>query len=90
MSSTMVNPTFADTVPHPYYPIEAQVVGYLANEWSMISLVSVFLGGWGALLLLTLGVVSYVSPKLPKLDKTAVLWFVLSKLDIEFRIGNTG
>ena len=79
MSSITVNATLADTVQHPYFPIEAKVVGYLANEWSVIPLVGAFLGGWGALLLLTLLVVSFVSPKLPKLDKTAILWFVFSK-----------
>lgn len=74
----MENLTAAEP-PHPYYPIEARVIGYLANEWSMPTLVSSFLGGWGALLLLTLGLVSTVSPGLRKGDKIAILWFVLSE-----------
>ena len=76
----MVNSTLAEAVQHPYYPVEAQLLGYAANEWPMIPLVASFLGRWGALLLLTLAVVSYVSPQLPKMEKAAILWFVFSKL----------
>ncbi|EAS32202.3 EBP domain-containing protein [Coccidioides immitis RS] len=66
------------TPSHPYYPIEAQLVGYLANEWSVPVLVGGFAVSWGLILLVTLGIVSYVRPSLPKADKLAVLWFVLS------------
>lgn len=64
--------------PHPYYPVEAQLVGYLANEWSVISLVSTFIGGWAALLGATLALLSFLRPNLKNADKIAVLWFILS------------
>lgn len=63
---------------HPYYPIEAQLIGYLANEWSVVTLVGAFALGWGGLLLLTYLVVSYVRPSLRMCEKLAILWFVLS------------
>ncbi|GBF62828.1 3-beta-hydroxysteroid-Delta(8),Delta(7)-isomerase [Trichophyton mentagrophytes] len=63
---------------HPYYPLDAKVVGYLANDWDVPTLVCAFLGGWGALLLLTLAVVSVARPSLKMGDKVAILWFVLS------------
>ncbi|KAL1954791.1 hypothetical protein VTO42DRAFT_694 [Malbranchea cinnamomea] len=74
----MLNSTIVEVVQHPYYPAEAQLVGYTANEWPTLFLVGTFLGGWSALLLLTLVGVSYVSPNLPKMDKVAVLWFVFT------------
>lgn len=64
---------------HPYYPLDAKVVGYLANDWDVPTLVCAFLGGWGALLLLTLAVVSVARPSLKMGDKVAILWFVLSE-----------
>ncbi|EEP82219.1 conserved hypothetical protein [Uncinocarpus reesii 1704] len=66
------------TSAHPYYPVEAQLVGYLANKWSVPLLVGGFAVSWGLILLVTLAVVSYVRPNLSKKDKAAVLWFVLS------------
>lgn len=65
--------------PHPYYPIEAELVGYLANEWSVLTLLTLFAGGWVAILGGTLGLVTYVRPKMPNADKLAILWFVLSR-----------
>lgn len=76
----MLNSTLAQAV-HPYFPLEVKLVGYVANEWPVIPLVAGFLGGWGVLLLLTLAVVSHSSPRLPKMEKAAVLWFVFCKLN---------
>ncbi|EFE31230.1 cholestenol delta-isomerase, putative [Trichophyton benhamiae CBS 112371] len=67
---------------HPYYPLDAKVVGYLANDWDVPTLVCAFLGGWGALLLLTLAVVSVARPSLKMGDKVAILWFVLNLRDL--------
>ena len=72
MNSTITHP------PHPYYPIEAQLVGYLANEWSVLTLLAVFAGGWAAILGATLALVTYIRPKMGNADKLAILWFVLS------------
>jgi len=64
--------------PHPFYPIEAEVVGYLANDYSVPALLALFFGGFAVILGTTLAVVTRVHPGLPKVDKVIVLWFVLS------------
>ncbi|KAI1982072.1 hypothetical protein LOZ51_006654 [Ophidiomyces ophidiicola] len=66
------------TISHPYYPIELQLAGYLANEWSVPVLIGGFCIAWGLILLVALKVVSVVRPTLPKVEKIAVSWFVLS------------
>ena len=66
------------TPDHPYYPVEAKLVGYLANKWSVPVLVGGFAVGWGLILLMTWIIVSIARPNLRKGDKIAVLWFVLS------------
>ncbi|WEW54794.1 cholestenol delta-isomerase [Emydomyces testavorans] len=66
------------TPAHPYYPVEAKLIGYLANEWSVPVLIGAFGVAWGAILLAALGLVTLVRPTLPKAEKLAVLWFVLS------------
>lgn len=65
--------------PHPFYPIEAKVAGYLANQWSVPVLLVVFFGGFAVILGTTLAIVTRVHPGLPKSDKAIILWFVLSK-----------
>ena len=69
----------AERVPHPFYPIEAEVVGYLANSYPVLWLLTLFLGGCAAILGATWGLTSYFSPKLGRTDKSTVLWFVLCK-----------
>ncbi|PGH28220.1 hypothetical protein AJ80_00110 [Polytolypa hystricis UAMH7299] len=73
----MTNSTLAG-LPHPYYPIEAQLVGYLANDWSVPTLVGAFAAGWAGILGVTLMIVSSLRPNLRTADKLAVLWFILS------------
>lgn len=69
-----------DTVnPHPFYPIDANVVGYLANEWSVPKLLGVFFAGCGVELSITLLIVNRFNPRLSKSDKAALLWFVVCK-----------
>jgi len=64
--------------PHPYYPTEAQLMGYLANEWTVLTLLAFFVGTWTLILGITLAVVSRISPNLGKADKIAILWFILT------------
>ncbi|MCJ1424824.1 hypothetical protein MMC29_002712 [Sticta canariensis] len=64
--------------PHPFYPIEANIVGYLANELSVLSLLGVFGSGCVVILGLTLALVMRQNPTLPPREKAIVLWFVLS------------
>jgi cholestenol Delta-isomerase len=66
--------------PHPFYPLEVEIVGYLANQWSVPTLLGIFLGGWLVILGLTWASVSWFSPRLRGTDKLIILWFILSKL----------
>ncbi|QSS60244.1 EBP domain-containing protein [Histoplasma capsulatum] len=72
----MANSTQSNS--HPYYPIDAELIGYLANEWSVPFLISIFAGGWAFILGSTLVVLSFVTPKLGKADRVAILWFMLT------------
>ena len=44
MAITKATPTAAAAPLHPYYPLEAEIVGYLANEHSVIKLLVCFGG----------------------------------------------
>ena len=65
--------------PHPFYPLEANIIGYLANEWSVPTLLGVFFAGCGVELGITLALINRFKPKLDKGDKAAILWFVVCK-----------
>ena len=65
--------------PHPFYPLEANIVGYLANQWSVPTLLGIFAGGWVVILGTTLLLVRSHNPRLPSIEKAAILWFVLSE-----------
>ncbi len=76
--------SFLDTTkmpspPHPFYPIEANIVGYLANKWSVVTLLGMFAFGWAVILRTTLVLVRRHNPALPATEKASILWFVLSK-----------
>ena len=64
---------------HPFYPLEAKIVGYLANQWSVPTLLGIFAAGWVVILGTTLALVRRHNPTLPSTDKATILWFVLSK-----------
>jgi cholestenol delta-isomerase len=66
-------------VPHPYYPAEAEIVGYLANEFSTPVLLAFFVGGCAAISALTLSIVNRGHRHLSNREKVTILWFVLSK-----------
>jgi cholestenol Delta-isomerase len=65
--------------PHPFYPPELNLVGYIANEWSMTKLLTVFFGSVGAYLSTTFLIVRSFNPKLNGRDLGTVVWFVLSR-----------
>lgn len=68
-------------IAHPFYPVEAEIVGYLANEWSVPTLLAVFAAGWAIILGITSVLVKRHNPTLPSGEKAAILWFVLCKFD---------
>ena len=63
--------------PHPFYPLEANIVGYLANEWSVTALVGVFFTACVLVLASTQLLLHLCNPQLPGKEKAIVLWFVL-------------
>ena len=65
--------------PTGHFPIEANIVGYLANSWSVTTLLGVFGAGWVVILGTTHVLVKYHNPLLGAGDKWAILWFVLSE-----------
>ena len=65
--------------PHPFYPVEANIVGYLANEASVPQLLSTFGAGCMVVLGTTLALVRGHRPKLSTGEQAAILWNVLSR-----------
>jgi len=63
---------------HPFYPVEIDVVGYLANDWSVPALLGFFAAGWGVILVITELLVRRHNPNLPGWEKAAIQWFVLT------------
>ncbi len=74
-----INTTLLPPAPHPFYPVEANIVGYLANKWSVTTLLGIFAAGWVVILGMTLALVRRHNPALPSTDKASILWFVLSE-----------
>lgn len=70
----------AETAPHPYYPLDAPIHGYVANEAPLLSLLTTASVGAAALLGATLGLVSLLRPSLTRADRLAILWFVLCRI----------
>ena len=65
---------------HPYFPLGIEVVGYLANEFSVPTLLACFAAGCAIILGSTQLVVNKVHPGLPLAEKATIWWFVLCKL----------
>ena len=78
MADYILNSTKLPQAIHPFYPLEANIVGYLANRWSVSTLLGIFAGGWVVILSATLALVRSHNPHLPSRDKATILWFVLS------------
>lgn len=78
MDGFVINASIIPQPPHPFYPVEANIVGYLANEWSMLQLLAAFGSGCAVILGLTLAAVMRHNPTLPPREKATILWFVLS------------
>lgn len=65
-------------LPHPYYPVEAEIVGYLANTYSVAFLLANFAAGCSVLFLVTALVATRINNRLSRSELSTVLWFVLS------------
>ena len=62
---------------HPFYPLTIEVVGYLANEYSVPVLLGIFAAGCAAIAGITLTILRRVHPSLSGSDKGAIIWFVI-------------
>lgn len=69
--------SIVDATLHPYYPIDLEIAGYLANEWDTLTLVSIFATGCTAIFLVTYLLVMKVQPKISSSDLWTIMWFVL-------------
>lgn len=67
---------------HPYYPLDANVVGYEPNQAPVLQLLASAGGACTVLLSVTFALAGYVNPKLRMADRIAILWFVLCKIPI--------
>lgn len=65
--------------PHPYYPIEIEIVGYLANDYSVPTLLALFATGCAVILGFTHYVAKIRNPDLPASEIVRIMWFVLCK-----------
>lgn len=72
-----MNTTADDVVKHPYYPLDANIVGYVANESTVLSLLGSFVAACIAIFGLTYLAVKRVNPRLPTTELLTVMWFVL-------------
>lgn len=73
-----VKETIKDTfVKHPYFPAESPIVGYLANEYNTLELVSLFAAGCAVIFACTYVTVKRVRSSLPFSDLVVILWFTL-------------
>lgn len=60
---------------HPYYPVDAHINGYVANENPVPRVLATASTGCTITLGTVLAAVSYTRPALSKADRLAILWF---------------
>jgi len=63
---------------HPYYPLEAEIVGYLANDWHFLTLLAVFASGCVVIFSATYAVAMKVRPHMLTSELVTIMWFVMS------------
>ncbi|EON62162.1 hypothetical protein W97_01381 [Coniosporium apollinis CBS 100218] len=63
---------------HPYYPLEVEIAGYIANEYSVIQLLLAFGSGCAAILSVTYVAAKRIRSQIPTSELLTLMWFVLS------------
>ena len=66
-----------ESVKHPYYPLDIDIAGYVANASTVLSLLGSFIAGCAAIFGLTYLTVKRINPRLPVTELITVMWFVL-------------
>jgi cholestenol Delta-isomerase len=72
--------------PHPYYPLEVEIIGYLANDWHFLTLLAAFASGVAAIFTITFALVKRTRPDIRGKELAIILWFVLCKTVFEVYI----
>jgi len=62
---------------HPFYPLGIEVANYLANEWSVLTLLGAFAACCASVFAVTYVVVMRVRPTMSRGELLTILWFVL-------------
>ncbi|KKY15818.1 putative ebp domain-containing protein [Diplodia seriata] len=70
---------------HPYYPLEVEIAGYLANDYTVAQLLASFATGCAVVFLVTYLVAKKLRPTLRGTELLQILWFVLSFFVYNFR-----
>lgn len=74
-----INATKIPHPPHPYYPLEVEIVGYLANDLTVPQLLASFAAGCAGIFLVTYLAAKKMKPTLRGSELLQILWFVLCK-----------
>jgi cholestenol delta-isomerase len=77
VQASMNNTMNYDVVKHPYYPLDANISGYVADESTVLSLLGSFVAGCVAIFGFTYLAVKRVNPRLSTTELITVMWFVL-------------
>ena len=77
MENASVESVAAVVVNHPYYPLEMEIASYLANEWTVSTLLSIFFGACAMLFFCTRAFVARLYPHLSGAENAAIWWLVL-------------
>ncbi len=64
-------------IPHPYYPLDVEIVGYLVNEWSVPYMMALWFSGCGVLMWAGTWLLTRWKPSLRGTEKATALWFLL-------------
>jgi hypothetical protein len=64
-------------VSHPYYPVDVEIPGYLANEWPFTTLLALFGSACASIIASAWAITKAVRPDHPRFEVLTVLWFVL-------------
>ncbi|KAF1844471.1 Emopamil-binding protein [Cucurbitaria berberidis CBS 394.84] len=62
---------------HPYYPLEVEIAGYLANKWGTLELLTMFTAGLAVIFSLTYAMVKRLRPNASTGDLATIMWFVM-------------
>jgi len=64
---------------HPFYPLEVEIAGYLANEYSVPALLAFFAAWMGVTLGVTRLIVKRIQPEIAPTELLTLMWFMLSE-----------